>query len=359
MRNWIAIGITLIIVIGGVSLLYPSFRGSLKDPLKEIQEQRLALQDVPFQEQNAFLDFAKLDKEKDLFFPENVGISALTQVEKFESSYPTVTNEILAKNKKLLSTALMASQKPIYQNTLTAEVANISFDPDPNAEASKEWETQSLVREGTSLLILKGLTENKLNNSEEAVDNLVAAMKLGNLITNSQASSIEYLMGIGLTTKALKAYQDVEKSQQLNQGQINYAHKQIALLSANPSGLAASIKGDYKVLTDGMEKYHNGSVPIENISEDQNGGFKFLKNPYHFSYTMTQKASRESYDELLKGATNACEAKIPSDNISSAGLIFKRNSVGRLLIDNSISIHTNIFERTCERQQLINEILKK
>ena len=321
-------------IIGAIALslyFFPVILGFIVKDIPPIDDSDLRLQKVEIpNEQNAYYDLIKLqDKVLETSEPELEEIIDYLNLNKWEDQ---VVGEIIKNNEEALLIFDEALKKPYFQDPAFSDPEKISFG----------WVSVRMGswRQTSRISALKSLYLMKQDKNQEALEEAIKSVKIGQKIQNSQAHLMGYLVAISMKDIGLEAIQKIlSQSNNLeSEFLINYSN-QFDDFYKNEEGLIKTFKVEYLPslsVIDLSIKDPKNAIPGD-LSKKANNSFYFQPNKTKVFFAEYARLNINNVTKpcgLIKD--NEIKTLIPSSSYTDYSMIklyFTENAIGKLLHD--------------------------
>lgn len=327
----------------GISALFlyffPVIMGFVVKDNPPIDDSDLRLQRVEIpEEQNAYYDLIKLQKEVS---EDPKEIEKYLSLEKWDGK---IVEEIIKRNEKALLIFDEAYKKLYFQDPAFSDPEKISINSVLVTMGS--WRTTSRISALKSLYLMKQ------DKNQEAFEEAIKSVKIGQKIQESQTNLIGYLVATAMKDIGLEAIQKILSYSNNLESEflINYSN-QFDDFYRNEEGFIKTFKVEYL--------FQISSIDAINYSVDENGlpndfGHK-LAYKFYFQPNKTKNISAENIRWQINNAEKPC-GQIPlpdleyesSDSPSFIDSYFTENFFGKISSDIIKISLSNVVQRKCQ-----------
>lgn len=285
-------------------------------------------------EENMYYELVKLDAvlfEPEFGLPQESEIlSAMVEGKDWDAA---LAEEIISNNTEALAIFDQAAKLAKYQDPAAADPNAFHFNTLlPNLNSFRDASKYSL------LFADQLAREGKYT---EALDEALKSVKIGHAIESSQTPIIEYLVGLAIKNIGLTSIQNIINNRDLNIGAktlTDYA-QQVATYSKDDTGLTTSLKLEYIVNADFLDRFAAGEKEVVASFLDQYGDrYKDkLLDKHYFDTNETKSYTahdiRLSLNNSLKQCHEESEEYIPPflDDTNDLKMLSAENSLGKII----------------------------
>lgn len=349
----IIILIIVLLIIIGLGLLYlPKILSFFVKDIPSVDTTGLELSNRSIlSSENAFFDLAKISPV--IYRPSNINI--ISDFADGKAWDTKISNEIVLKNTDTLIFFSNASAKLKLQNPSYNDVSLISINnPLPKLN---DWREASKISAIRSLLLAK---QNKYN---EAFNEALKSVKIGQLIIDSHVSLIEYLVGIAIKSIGLNTLETILPASNLSKAQYSKYSEDLNKIFDTGEGLkSAFIIEHYMRVPQFDVLTHADKETLSELPKDIQEKLK-SKNNYYYEVNKTKQLDVEYTRQQIANIEIKCDegAKIPLIKKiapqSSILLFFTENAVGKILIDTMSDSLSTIYQKRCEKNTQLAKVI--
>ncbi len=305
---------------------------------------QLSVVNLPDNE-NGFYDLEKIDSLvdlKSLSKKRELAVDFLNS-EKWESEE---VKTLLDDNEAVLKLFPSAAGKKSFQTPFTANPESISADMP--VVSLNPW------RQASQLSVVKALDLAKSGHYDEAVDEAMKSIAVGNSIEDSQCILITYLVGVSIKKNGIDALQKIismTPKKSLNQA---YSEK---LSSYKAKGNKAPFSIEYMM----CKKAINSTDLKGDLGELDN---MISKNGFYFKRNATTAYCFNIYNKLAIEANKNCrdvkEVPDPRPILKEASLFkwyFTENLLGKRMADNLVIDLNSVLRKKCDNETRLEEMI--
>jgi hypothetical protein len=336
---------------------------------QDLQLKKISIPDS----QNAYFDLIKLSDKQDgtkaeIKMTSPQGFSSIDIVNG-KGWNQTLVEQAIEQNGAALDIFSAAAEKPKYQEPLNADPALITLDRE--LIAMNGW------REAARLSVIKSELLSRQGKGLEAMDEALKSVKVGYLMEESQATLINYLVGMAIKNSGLKMVQQNLRFRQYTNDELNNYAQILEQYKGTNEGIKNAFKGEYKTqtlaidaITQHPDQYWNDDSGLETEKK------KLVKKTYNhwlFKPNQTKNIFADyTKGQIIKADQGFCIgtenvdllAPQPTNIFNAISLPLTENIVGKTLHDVIAVSLDSVFTKKCSQDALfsivqLNIALKK
>lgn len=348
---FIILGIILILTaLFSLFIFLPNILGILPWDIPPIDDSDLRLEKITIsQDENAFYDLVKLnDSIYSLKDKRDIILDHLTG-KAWDKEF---VEEILSKNKQALKYFTDAANKPKFQDPTLADPEKIYFD--------QKLPITAFWREISYFSAIKALYLQKQGKNQEAIQEALNSIKVGQKIQESQPYLIEYLIAMIIKKNGLEALQKIISSSNLSSEELKDLVQKLNKFQENKKGLIAVWKGEYHFIKlridlisekNPEELEYIVSMPEEDLEKAKNN-FYFQSNKTKFLFADYMRINIRNSSKLYNEIENF-EIMEPFP-FSWTEKHFRKNLIGKILYHKNAFNMNVVFKKRCEEDLLVS-----
>lgn len=353
-------GISLVVsIVALVVYFFPAVAGRFSSDIAPIDDSDLRLDVVRIPDvENAYFDLIKI--EKVIYSPKDqqTKISDIANGKNWDERF---VNELLSRNKDTLQYFKDAAHKPRFQDPIPADPQNIS--PDAPLPPLNSW------RNAARLSSIQAQYLVRQDRDKEAIEEALNSIYVGQELTNSQGSIIQYLVGLAIKRIGLTTLQSVISLSNLDNTELKRYAEKLNDFYDTKGGLISALRAEYKFLNSALDliivgmAQEKGTIEVSPAAEEliKSGNISGVKlNFYYFQPNKTKlliaKYMREKINTLHKSCheiTIIDTTTKDSQRPSIARLYFTENAIGNILTSATKAAFNNTAAQPCDTNALI------
>lgn len=350
--------IILAIVLGIVILVLPviflpDILGALsKDTVAaEDSDLRLETVNVP-KSDNAYFDLAKL--KDDIIYEPADKADIIAGIIAGKTWDDKLAEDIVLRNYKAFEYFSDAARKPKFQDPAYADPENITITT--VVAPNMNWRRMS------RLSAIKALYLAKNGKNQEAIEEALNAVRVGQKIQDSQAPTIEYLIAVAMKETGLETVQKVIASTELSGLELKQYAQSLDQFYKNEGGLISAFKGEYHIVSREIDLIAGGNKGAAALLEEEGSGklnvADKVKNNFYFHPNETKSIFAGYTREGIKNADKFCGEIKTADfrrmaPSSAVELFVTENAIGKILHDVAAVSLTSMNRKKCEEDVLV------
>jgi hypothetical protein len=361
----IIISILILIVIIFVNL--PRLLDIVTNDISEVNLSglELVIKNVPFSE-NGFYDLEEISSL--LYIPEkqNGTTSVIRELHSGNNWDSELAEYVINKNEEALSYFSSASQKEGFQNPAYNESTIFSYElllPKIN-----DWRTISFISTIKSTILLN------LGKNEEAMEEAMKSVKVGQKITKSNVTLIEYLVGLAIKDNGLAMVEKIINESNFDDEQVSKYIFELNEMYDTGDGLKNVFIVEHKFILNTIDlfKYDSeedspnliseilASTEFEELNNIKNIN---ISNNYYFRPNKTKQIHTDQTRKVINNINIHCDdiAYIEESKTLTPDNIIKfyltENVIGKIFHDIIISKYHSIFQKRCNSNNQLDKIL--
>lgn len=344
---------------------------SVGHDIAPIDDSDLRLQKVVVADsENAYFDLIKL---KDVIYYPDDKKQIIADMVAGKTWDAQLAQELISKNTEAFKYFTDASFKPKFQDPPFADPVNITPD-------SQNISPLNVIRNMAMLSAVKSLSFSKQGKDNEAMEEVMRSVNIGQKIQDSQGVIIHYLVGSAMKGIGLRATQKILGTSKLKTSELKKYSQELDKYYKNEEGLTNAFKAEHYMPVLGMEMLYKdilnrqaisneliikGSAdPTDIIQElaDPSKNFTNLEGRHDPSFYFQLNKSKLLMAELsrsqISDANRTC-ADFQGFNVkkldltSPAEIIKTENAIGIILRDVVVGSIDTVFSRKCHEDALV------
>ncbi|MCF7795393.1 hypothetical protein K9M50_03475 [Patescibacteria group bacterium] len=346
--------IAVIIILVVIVIIIPSILSLVKGKdIPPVDDSNLPIQTINIpEEENAFYDLNyDLHANKDLINKENIpeGKKLVTDYLEADSWNQELVEQIIIDNEKVLEDWTIAASKDKFQLPYTNEHSKISRD--------MTVPPLNIYREISRLSGVKAIWLAEEGEYQEALDEALKSIIIGNNIENSQAPLIAHLVGIAIKDNGLDVLQKLisiipEDFEVSNEYQLEL-EKQEAEKNASPFIIEYIV---WKQALDNSEFVNNPY--LSNLEK------LLMKNSFYYKENLTLSYYYDFYAKIVIESKKDCDEinkvewpvdRFENDNIFK--MYFTENLVGKYYAYFPEDAFNSVLKKRCATENKLQEII--
>lgn len=362
-------GLIFSILILVIILFYnlPKVLGILTKDISQVNKADLELKiEAVLDSENGFYNLEKISPL--LYKPMQIGetTNVIGELYSGKNWDEKLAEEIVFGNRQALLEFSNAAQKKSFQNPAYNNIYN--FTPDTPLPKINDWRTISQISIINSKLLMNQ------GKNVEAMEEALKSVKIGQRITNSNVTLIEYLVGTSMKNFGLDSIERIIMDSGFDENMLSKYSLELSEMYDTKSGLRSAFIIEHK-----MREYYIDLIvlDIEKSSQDLlDSEFlpiyinKFphiskinIKNPYYYRPNKTKHLDANYTREQIKNLNLDCddirgisesEEHIPVNFIK---FYLTENIIGKIIQDSIYSPMNSVYQKRCEVDAKLKKVI--
>src|SRR5680860_144626 len=341
----IVASIVLLVVI---IMLLPRIFDLFTNDIEPIDDSDLSLKVILVSdEDNAYFDLAKIE---DVIYQPKEKAKEIQDMIDGKMWDEELAEEIISNNQEAFDYFYIAVNKQSYKNPFLANPENLN----PHAELP----SINPGRRMAQISSVKALYLARQAKVEEAIEEALSSVYIGQKIEESQASMIEYLVAKSMKEIGLETIQKIVSSSDLNNHDLIKYASDLNQFYENEDGFISMSKAEYYYYTFNINAIIEGNIDaLQSLGWGNEG--EYMKINYHFRPNKTKELYAESARYMVENANEYCnriqsiESKIVIPS-SSIGRFLTENITGKLMFYSSEGLSSSSVGKKCNEDTLVS-----
>ncbi|MGB9743376.1 MAG: hypothetical protein ACPLW9_01535 [Minisyncoccales bacterium] len=358
-RKWkkiIFITVSILLIFGLFLFLLPEFLNLFAKDITPIDDSDLQLQKVFVSDKdNAYFDLIKI---KDVIYMPKDKLPTILDMVAGKTWDNQFAEEIISKNSEAFKYFSEAVLKPKYQNPTYADPEKIF-----NNYISSPSTILSVLDQMSRLSAIQALYLAKQNKDEEALNEALNSVNIGQKIQDSQDYLLEYITGTKMKERGLETMQKIISSSNLKSSELKKYAQELDKFYNNETGLITAFKIEYYIQSFTVDSIVRGVMKmLKSLFEDKENQYyeiiKKIENNYYFQPNKTKLLFAEDARANIKNVNQSCgEININTSKkltpTNPIRLYIEENVVGKMLYDVLTTSLADIIRKKCQEDLLV------
>jgi len=329
--------------------------------IKEVNESGLELNIKPISDtDNGFINLEKASLS--LYVPTQATGTTRIINELYSSNNIDIklAQDIVTKNNQAILEFSLAAEKSEFQNPAYNDLLNVSLEmPLPKLN---NWRTISHISSIKAQILLSQ------GKNAEAMAEAIKSVKVGQLITDSNVSLIEYLVGIAIKNTGLDSVEKIISKSNFNKAELTSYSNELSKMYDSKKGLASAFIIEHKMreatinqlislLNDKEDFMYNFSEESKNLSKIN------IKNFYYYRPNETKQLDANYTREQIKNLNISCDnlknirglEKLTPNNFITFYLT--ENVIGKVTQDSIRSSLDSVYQNRCDTDAHLSKVI--
>ncbi|MGB9609061.1 MAG: hypothetical protein ACPL3E_01655, partial [Minisyncoccia bacterium] len=305
---------------------------------------------------NAYFDLIKI---KDVIYEPKEQLPTILNMIAGKTWNNQLAEEIISKNSETFKYFSEAALKPKYQNPVYADPEKIF-----NNNLSSSSTILNSLEQMSRLSAIKALYLAKQNKDEEALNEALNSVNIGQKIEDSQDYLLEYITAMKMKERGLETMQKIISLSSLKGSELKKYNQELDKFYNNKNGLMTAFKIEYytqSFIVDSVAREETKILKsLFNNKNDQNYELtKKIRNNYYFQPNKTKLLFAEDARAKIKNVNQACgEININTFKnyitTNPLRLYLEENVIGKILYNAlTTSLTADIIRKKCQEDLLV------
>ncbi len=347
----IIIGIIILMIIG----LYGFLQFKIKtvrdiepfdDPALKLQSVQVSVGDNAFNDLEEISELLVYPKDKS----QSEKLDNILDGKEWDESF---VNDLVEKNKSALDALNKANEKPKFQDPAFADPSKITYKTIGGPLGS--------LRQIVKIKSLQAELELRQGKPDEALDDALKIVGIGQKLEDSQGILIAYLVDISVKKTGLTRIDHILATNRNDLKNLNDFKNKLSKYQNDKEGLKTAIKVEYIIFSSGVDYVSSGLLKN---SEKNSKISELFNNLFYFQPNKTKKLYADWTTTEIANVDKPCSNIIRTDRediskLPKWKLIWHENAAGEIMFNSASEAREKLQNKRCEMEEMTEKIIQE